>query len=180
MPDAATSARPTTSTAPDNPGAPRRRASSTADLLYSTLYGGALGGSAIAIFFLILDAVQGRPLFTPSLIGTTLFTAADPASVTSVRLDMVAYFSLVHFAAFFALGGVASRLYLGMEALRGRKGVLVTVIFALLTATLFAADRLFMAGVVATLGVFQVLTANAVTAWVMASFAARALGGRTA
>jgi hypothetical protein len=180
MPDAPTTPRSTTGVAGQRRGttASQRRASRTADLAYSSLYGGALGGSAIAIFFLILDVVQGEPLLTPSVIGAALFTNADPATVSAVRVDMVAYFSLIHFAAFFALGAVASRLYLAADALR-HTIALAGVIFALLTATLVAADWLFMSGVVVTLGIFQVLAANAVTAWVMASFVARALSART-
>jgi hypothetical protein len=185
MPEAASSVRSTTSAAPESAaatpaGGRAPRASRAADLAYSTFYGGALGGSAIAVFFLILDAVQGRPLFTPSLIGTAFFTDADPAAVSGVRVDMVAYFSLVHFVAFFALGGVASLLYLKWAALRGRTLALAGVVFALLTATLLAADWLVIPGAVATLGLVRVLAANAVTAWVMAAFIAGALKARVA
>jgi hypothetical protein len=182
MPDSAFPARQTTTTAPESTGAPASttRAGRTADLLYSSLYGGAIGGATIALFFLVLDAFQGRPLFTPSLIGTAFFTGADPASVTATRLDMVAYFSLMHFVAFFALGAVASRLYVGVEILRGSATALGVVLFALLTITILAADVVLMSGVIGALGLFQVLAANAVTAWVMAAFVRKALAGRTA
>jgi len=150
------------------------RSSRAADLAYSSFYGGALGGSAIAVFFLILDAVRGRPLFTPSLLGSALFTGTDPDTVTTVRVDLVAYFSVVHFAAFFALGAVASVLYRGSGALPGRTAALAGVLFALLTGALLVGDWLLMPGVVSVLGVFQVLAANAVTAGVMTWFIRRA------
>jgi hypothetical protein len=156
------------------------RASRVADLAYSSFYSGALGGSAIALLFLILDAVRGEALFTPSLLGTALFTGADAATVATVRLDMVAYFSAVHFAAFFTLGGIASRLYVDTDALRGRVGRLAVVIFVLMTGALFAADLLLMSGAVSRVGIVPVLVANAVTAGVMASFIGRALANRVA
>jgi len=173
MSDASPSPRSTTS--PDSAGAASRGPSpnKTADIVYGAFYGGAVGGAAIAVFFLILDTLQGRPLFTPSLIGTAVFTGTDPASVTTVRMDLVAYFSLVHFAAFFALGAAASQLYLTSAVMR-RQASLAAVLFGLLTVTLFAADWLVMSGVVSLLGIFQVLAANAVTAWVMAAFISRA------
>ncbi|HET9947919.1 MAG TPA: hypothetical protein VFQ22_03220, partial [Longimicrobiales bacterium] len=42
------------------------------DLAFDAFYGGAIGGSTIALFFLVVDGLQGRPLFTPSLIGHVL------------------------------------------------------------------------------------------------------------
>lgn len=181
--DSASTARSTTSSAPGqaSPTAGPTRPSGagrTADLAYATVYGGAIGGSAIAIFFLILDAFAGHPLFTPSLMGTVLFTAADPSAVTAVRVDMVAYFSLVHFATFFALGAVASRLYLDWTPVRGRVPALAGVLFILLTATLLVVDRLAMPGVVSALGIIAVLGANAVTATAMSWFVGGALADR--
>jgi hypothetical protein len=37
-----------------------------ADFLYETFYGGAIGGSILALFFLAVDTLAGQPLFTPS------------------------------------------------------------------------------------------------------------------
>lgn len=69
-----------------------------------------IGGATIALFFLVVDSIQGRPMFTSSLLGQALFEGADPASVTEVRLDMVAYFTIVHLVSFLVLGGMLSYL----------------------------------------------------------------------
>ena len=53
------------------------RARTRADLAYESLYCAAIGGSVIALFFLVIDAVNGQPLFTPSLLGGVLFGGAD-------------------------------------------------------------------------------------------------------
>jgi len=156
------------------------RESRAADLAYSTFYSGALGGSTIAVLFLVLDAVRGQPLFTPSLLGTALFTGVDPATVSAIRLDMVAYFSVVHFAAFFALGGIASRLYLDARAFRGRTFRLAALLFFIMTGALLIADQLLMAGAASGIGMIQILLANAGTAAVMARFVEGALGERIA
>ena len=150
------------------------RPSRASDLAYGAFYGGALGGSVIALYFLIADAILGQALYTPSLLGTALFL---DTTTTVVRTDMVALFSIVHFVAFFALGGVASWLHLTWKPLRHRMASLGVVLFVLLTGALFLGDWLVMDGVVRALGVFEVLLANAITATAMAAFITRTLPG---
>ncbi len=168
MPDAA-NVRPATRKAPEDAASSPR-----ADLLFDAFFSGALGGSAIALFFLVIDMVEGRPLFTPSLIGTTLFTGADPASMSAVRLDMVAYFSVVHFAAFFVLGLAISRLCAASIMVQQHPAIMAGTVFVILTATLFAGDVLLMRGVISAIGIGWVLAANLVTGGVMAWFVRRA------
>lgn len=150
------------------------RPSRSNDLAYGTFYGGAVGGTVTALFFLIVDAIQGQALYTPSMLGTALFT---DTIVPGVRLDMVALFSVVHFATFFAVGGFASWLHLTWEPLRNQFLALGVVIFAVLTALLFVADWLVLDGVASGLGIFKVLLANALTAGAMTAFIGRALPG---
>ena len=144
------------------------------DLAYGAFYGGALGGTVIALFFLIVDAIQGQALYTPSMLGTALFL---DTIVPGVRLDMVALFSVVHFATFFAVGAFASWLHLTWEPLRNQVLALGVVVFTILTALLFLADWLFLDGVASALGILEVLLANAITATAMAAFIGRALPG---
>ena len=153
---------------------PQQSYSGTAgDILYDAFYGGALGGSAIALFFLVIDVLEGHPLFTPSLVGTVLFTSASPASVTDVRLDMVAYFSIVHFAAFAALGAGISQLCRRFELVDSHPAIVAGVVFSILTLAFLFADYTLMPGAASALGLARVLTANALTGVVMAAFIKR-------
>lgn len=147
---------------------------STGDLLYDAFYGAAIGGAAIALFFLAIDSIGGRPLFTPSLLGTVVFTGADPASVTEVRLDMVAYFSVVHFVGFLVLGGALSWLCRLTGISQSNLPMVTGVVFVALTAAFFAGDRLVMQGAVAVIGIRSVLAANFVTALAMGVFLRKA------
>ena len=52
------------------------------DLVYDSFFAGAVGGSAVALFFLFTDLLDGQPLFTPSLIGQVLFQGVPPEEVT--------------------------------------------------------------------------------------------------
>ena len=144
------------------------------DLAYGTFYGGAVGGTVVALFFLIVDALRGQALYTPSMLGTALFL---DTIVPGVRLDMVALFSVVHFATFFAVGAFATWLHLTWEPLRNQFLALGVVIFTILTGLLFLADWLVLDGVVSAIGIFEALIANAITAGAMTAFIGRALRG---
>ena len=140
------------------------------DLLYDAFFGAAVGGSAIAVFFLVADLVAWRPLFTPSLIGTVLLTGAEAAAVTEIRLDMVAYFSVVHFGAFLALGAVVSLMCRWTGLSKTSPRTVVAVVFSLLTVGFFLVGRLLMPGIGAVVGVRAILAANLLTAVSMAVF----------
>ncbi|MBI4528706.1 MAG: hypothetical protein HY695_33330 [Deltaproteobacteria bacterium] len=74
---------------------------------------GVIGAATIAIWFLILDTINGHPLYTPTVLGTALFRGGEglshpegPAS----SLEMTLMYTWVHVLAFAIVGGVASRL----------------------------------------------------------------------
>lgn len=77
------------------------------------LVAGGLGAAAIALWFLILDSIEGRPFYTPSVLGTALFHGAEavasPADVP-VSLEMVLVFTWVHLLVFGIIGAIAARL----------------------------------------------------------------------
>jgi len=148
----------------------RRRPTLTADLVFDAFYGGGIGGSTTALFFLLIDVLDGRPLFTPSMIGAVLFDGAAAASVETIRLNMVAYFSIVHFATFALLSVALSYVCRRSRLVEGHTLVMAALVFSVLTAVILAADWLFMPGVVATLGYGQVLLANALTGFALAAF----------
>jgi len=74
---------------------------------------GLLGAATVALWFLALDGVAGRPLHTPTLLGTALFRGgtglASPETVP-VSLEMVVLYTWVHALVFCVIGGVAARL----------------------------------------------------------------------
>jgi len=142
----------------------------TEDFLYDAFYGGALGGSVIALFFLVVDLVEGRPLYTPSLLGSVIFAGAAPSSVTEVRLDMVAYFTLIHLLVFGVLGMLFAFLFHEVE-LRARRPIEVLLLFFLIFegASLIAA-LVLAPGVTQQLGAFRVFLANLLAAAAMGAF----------
>src|SRR5437667_12090490 len=76
------------------------------------LIAGLVGAATVALWFLIIDSIQGRPLYTPTVLGTALFGrgAGLPWSDVGPDLGMVLMFTWVHGLAFVVVGGIIARL----------------------------------------------------------------------
>ena len=68
---------------------------------------GFLGASAVALWFLILDTVAGRPFYTPQMLGSSLATFFGAPGTGNV-IPLVLGYTLVHFAAFIVVGLVVA------------------------------------------------------------------------
>lgn len=73
---------------------------------------GAIGAATIAVWFLALDVLRGRPLYTPTVLGTALVRGPGLASPETlpVSVSMVVLFTLAHGVVFLAIGAVAAAL----------------------------------------------------------------------
>ncbi|MGH7712649.1 MAG: hypothetical protein ACREOG_15265 [Gemmatimonadaceae bacterium] len=69
---------------------------------------GLIGASTIALWFLLIDAIAGRPFFTPTVLGASLFDVAGGAFGGRGQLANVVMYSVVHFALFIAIGVAAT------------------------------------------------------------------------
>lgn len=71
---------------------------------------GLLGGSAVAIWFLIKDSLIGQPLRTPSILGQVLLDPQANPVVSPADFGAVVIYTVVHFVAFVLLGLLVSWL----------------------------------------------------------------------
>jgi hypothetical protein len=107
-------------------------------LIREGIIGGVIGAFSIAIWFLIADSIQGRPFFTPSVLGTVLIAlmkgGAGLNSLQSVpaSFGMVLMFSILHGVAFLGIGILGTwLLHLAeRDASYGFNVVLLLVFFA--------------------------------------------------
>jgi hypothetical protein len=150
-------------------------ASSTAEL--SKLYqegviAGILGAATVAIWFLIVDAFNGRPLYTPTVLGTALFKGGQgltsPESL-SVNLDMVLMFTWVHGLVFIIIGGIASRL-LGLAEHNANLGFGILLLFVVFEFGFVAVNIVFADAVLRALTWQAVLVGNLLAAMVMGGY----------
>ncbi len=134
------------------PALPDTDAAEVSKVYLEGIVAGVIGAATIAIWFLILDTINGRPLYTPTVLGTALFRRgeglASPETL-SISFEMVLMYTWVHVLVFAFLGGIASRL-LSMAERNANLGfgiVLLFVVFEfgfLVVATLFE-ERLLRA-----------------------------------
>ena len=66
---------------------------------------GAVGATAVALWFLVVDTISGRPLYTPQLLGEALFSILGPPAGESATLHVVLY-TIVHYAIFALIGTI--------------------------------------------------------------------------
>jgi len=140
------------------------------ELFLESLYAGVLGGSAVALFFLVTDLLDGRPFFTPSLIGSVLFHGVSPTDVATVHLDAVAYFSIVHFGGCAVVGTLVTWLVHEVELHSRHPVVVLIVLFAILEVVFLLVASLAMPGVIERLGILRVGAANLLAAASMSFF----------
>ena len=132
---------------------------------------GILAAVAVALWFLIFDTIRGRPLYTPSVLGTALFSRGAFGSIesTPVSTDMVVMFTWVHGLVFAALGGVAAKL-LAVAERAPQLGFGIILLFVIFEACFSMAAYLIAAPVLHALTWPAVVIANLLAAGVMAAY----------
>ena len=79
------------------------------NLLVEGAITGAIGATAVAIWFLIVDTIAGRPLYTPELLGQAVFSIFGPAAGETATQHVLGY-TLVHYAAFAIVGTILAAI----------------------------------------------------------------------
>lgn len=144
---------------------------SKGDLAYETFYSAAIGGLVVALLFLVVDLLQGRPLYTPSLIGSVLFLGAEAEAVEAVDYTAMALFTVVHLVGFGILGLVSTFVVRFVEGRTGGGFVPpALVLFVLLEGGFLTFQNIVLPGVADAVGHGLILLANALAALAMTAF----------
>jgi hypothetical protein len=151
-------------------------ASAQSNLYQEGVIAGILAAATIAVFFFIVDTVQGRPFYTPSVLGTALFRGGrglESSATLPISGGMVLMFTWVHALVFAAIGGIVAWL---LDAVERKPDVgfgvviLFTVAFAVFEFGLVAAAAVFAPPVFRALSWPAILLANLLAAVVMAVY----------
>jgi hypothetical protein len=133
---------------------------------------GLLGAASVAAWFLVIDALAGRALYTPTVLGTALFRAGaglDSPETLPISLEMVLMFTWVHALAFAVIGGAAS-LLLGLAERNATFGFGIMMLFVVFQFGFFVASLLFAAPVLRALAWPAIFGANLLATAVMALY----------
>jgi hypothetical protein len=135
-------------------------------LIREAVTAGLLGAAAVAIWFLILDGINGRLLFTPAALGSAIFQGASGVGEVQRTAGMVLGYTLIHIVAFLIVGLIAARLMFGADneprVLLGAGVAFVTMEVGVLCVLALVASWLLDA-----LSFWTVLVANVIAAAVM-------------
>lgn len=140
-----------------------------ARLYQEGIIAGVIGAATVAAWFLVLDALSGRPLWTPTVLGSALFRRGlppGPLETLPVSLEMVLMFTWVHGLVFAAIGGLASRL-LGLAERNPSVGFGVLLLFVVFEAGFTVVAMVLAAPVLQALTWPAVLVANLLAAAAM-------------
>ncbi len=133
---------------------------------------GTLGAATIALWFLILDTIEGRPLYTPAVLGTALFRGGaglDSPESLRISFDMVLAFTWVHLLVFVVIGGIASHLLAAAER-RPATGFGVVILFVVFEFGFIAFSTMFAEATLHILAWPAVLVGNMLAAASMVTY----------
>jgi hypothetical protein len=105
---------------------PEVRTVSASALTWHGVRAGLVGAATIALWFLYVDFVNGHPLYTPTLLGTSLFGGGG---IVSPAIS----FTLVHCVVFALIGVAGARLVAMIEGGSWRRlGLAALLLFIIL------------------------------------------------
>ena len=112
---------------------------------------GLIGAATIAVWFFILDLYNGRPFYTPNVLGAALSLsgAVDKSATAPISMELVLFYSWIHGLVFCVIGGLASKLLsLAERDINYGFGILLLFIifeFSFVVATMVFAEPILQA-----------------------------------
>lgn len=134
---------------------------------------GVLGASVVALFFLVVDLVAGRPFWTPTALAAALFRGELASTAAAPEPVMVVAYTAMHVAVFVAFAAPAAfwaLAHLPSSEGRGRAALLAVALFAGFQVVFVALAVVSAPGLLGTLRAGRVSAANAMAAIAMAAF----------
>jgi hypothetical protein len=136
---------------------------------------GFLGAFVIALFFFVVDWIEGRMLYTPAALGSALFLGERLPPDARPPLELVAGYTGIHFLVFAGIGLITSALLSQPPRMVGHAGMFgialglfVACELAFVAFALFVSPTLF-----SDLGVTRITAANALASIAMTLFIVR-------
>ncbi|MBI3982928.1 MAG: hypothetical protein HY337_08460 [Gemmatimonadetes bacterium] len=127
---------------------------------------GLIGAAGVATWFLIVDTVAGRPLFTPAMLGDALFWGLRDPSQVSIAFPTVVGYTMVHVLAFVVVGLIAALLAYEVELFPATLFVVV-VCFAIFEFGFYVIVATLARPLLGALAWWNVAIGNAIAAFGM-------------
>jgi hypothetical protein len=134
-----------------------------AEVVGDGVFAGLVGASAVALWFLAVDAVLREALYTPSMVAGALLRGTPAAAEQSVDLTMVAAFTALH-SFLFILFGIAASWIVDQFQHTPDMPLISIAIFVALEGGFVIATKLLVPDVAATIGHGYIVVGNAFAA----------------
>ena len=135
---------------------------------------GILGACIVALWFLMVDSIAGRPLFTPAILGASLFDLLGAGFGGRGLFVHVAAYTVLHVAGFIVIGMTAAYL---MNVLDRKPSWLVgflTLFFVFEVCVFAVVGLLSRSPLFGTIAWYQLGAANLLAAYGMGRYLWRA------
>src|SRR5213593_3603487 len=76
---------------------------------------GLIGAALVALWFLVVDVIAGRPFFTPAMLGSAVFWGVHDPSQVVIEYSRIIGYSMIHVSAFVVVGCIAAALAAEVE-----------------------------------------------------------------
>ena len=76
---------------------------------------GCIGAAAVALWFLIVDSINGQPLFTPAMLGSAVFWGSPNPAHVLIEPARIFGYTMIHVSAFVVVGCIAAALAAEVE-----------------------------------------------------------------
>lgn len=116
------------------------------DVLARGLGSGILAGLVVAVWFLVVDLVQGRPFYTPAVLAHFFFQR----ETLDITASLIGFYTVLHLGAFAALGVLTAWI---LAVLETAPGLLLGAVFGVFVLDLVFYGALLITGA----GIFGVL-----------------------
>ncbi len=124
---------------------------------------GVIGAAIVAVWFLVFDALQGQPLYTPALLGAAVFEGLRDPRLLEISLRVVLGYTVLHGAAFVAFGILCAILIVAAEREPSLAWAFVAL-FVSFEVFFLVLDRVFAESVLGALVWWAILVGNLLTA----------------
>jgi hypothetical protein len=146
------------------------RVERASDIVVDGVITGMIGAVIVALWFLVLDLVAGRPLFTPAVLGSVLLHGRGAAGA-AITIDpvIVAAYTAFHFVAF-VVAGLALAWMVSLFERFPIMFFVILVTFLCLEVGFFAVDVMLGHAFMSSLPAWSVAVANVLAAAGMAVY----------
>jgi hypothetical protein len=127
---------------------------------------GLLGAATVAVWFLIFDALRGRPFLTPALLGTAVFYGVKDPSAVQVAFGPILGYTILHGLAFIAFGVVAAA-FIALSEREPALFIAVIILFACFETFFLAVVGAVGASMIGALVWWSILIGNMLAAIAM-------------